>query len=52
MSGDRENQAHDWLVEPAKAELDPEGVAVHEWAVALYRDCYLEEEARHALLSA
>jgi non-heme Fe2+,alpha-ketoglutarate-dependent halogenase len=39
-------------VEPAKAELEPEGVAVHERAVALYRDCYLEEEARHARLSA
>jgi hypothetical protein len=39
-------------VEPPKAELDREGVAVHGRAVALYRDCYLEEEARHALLSA
>ena len=38
-------------VEPAKAELDPEGVAVHDRAVALYRDCYLEAEARHARLS-
>jgi ectoine hydroxylase-related dioxygenase (phytanoyl-CoA dioxygenase family) len=38
-------------VEPPKAELDPEGVAVHDRATALYRDCYLEEEARHALLS-
>jgi len=38
-------------VEPAKAELDSEGVAVHDRAVALYRDCYLEEEVRHALLS-
>ena len=35
-------------VEPPKAELDPEGMAVHDKAVALYRDCYLEEEARHA----
>ena len=43
---------HFELVEMAKAELDPEGVAVHDRAVALYRDCYLEEEARHALLSA
>ena len=42
---------HFELVEPPKAELDPEGVAVHDKAVALYRDCYLEEEARHALLS-
>ena len=39
-------------VEPAKAELDPEGVAVHDWAVALHRDCYREAEAQHALLSA
>ena len=29
----------------------PLEVAVHDKAVALYRDCYLEEEARHALLS-
>jgi hypothetical protein len=36
-------------VEPPKAKHDPEGVAVHDKAVALYRD--LEEEARHALLS-
>jgi hypothetical protein len=42
---------HFELVEMAKAELDPEGVAVHDRAVALYRDCYLEEEARHALLT-
>ena len=39
-------------VEPAKTELDAEGLAVHEKAVGLYRDCYLEEEARHARLSA
>jgi ectoine hydroxylase-related dioxygenase (phytanoyl-CoA dioxygenase family) len=39
-------------VEPAKAELDAEAVAVHERAVALYRDLYIEEEARHARLSA
>jgi non-haem Fe2+, alpha-ketoglutarate-dependent halogenase len=43
---------HFELIEPAKAELDREGVAVHDWAVARYRDCYLEEEARHARLSA
>jgi hypothetical protein len=41
----------DW-VGPAKAELDPEDLAIHDKAVALYRDCYLEEEARHAHLSA
>jgi hypothetical protein len=39
-------------VEPAQAELAPEAVAVHERAVALYRDLYVEEEARHARLSA
>jgi ectoine hydroxylase-related dioxygenase (phytanoyl-CoA dioxygenase family) len=39
-------------VEPAKAELDAEAVAVHERAVVLYRDLYIEEEARHARLSA
>jgi non-heme Fe2+,alpha-ketoglutarate-dependent halogenase len=39
-------------VEAAKAELDAESVAVHEGAVALYRDCYLEAEAQHALLPA
>lgn len=43
---------HFELVEPAKAELDPEGLAAHERAVGLYRDLYIEEEARHALLPA
>jgi non-haem Fe2+, alpha-ketoglutarate-dependent halogenase len=43
---------HFELVEPAKGELDPEGLAVHKRAVGLYRDLYVEEEARHALLSA
>jgi non-haem Fe2+, alpha-ketoglutarate-dependent halogenase len=43
---------HFELVDPAKAELDPEGLAVHKRAVGLYRDLYIEEEARHALLSA
>lgn len=43
---------HFEIVEPAKAELDPEGLAVHERAVGLYRDLYMEEEARHALLPA
>ncbi|MGH7043032.1 MAG: phytanoyl-CoA dioxygenase family protein [Acetobacteraceae bacterium] len=37
-------------VEPARAELDPDGVAVHDRAVGLYRDCYLEAERLHALL--
>jgi hypothetical protein len=39
-------------VEPAKTKLDPECVVVHSRAVALYRDCYLEEEGRHALFPA
>jgi non-heme Fe2+,alpha-ketoglutarate-dependent halogenase len=43
---------HFELVEPATTELAPEAVAIHDRAVALYRDCYLEEEARHARLSA
>lgn len=43
---------HFELIEPAKAELDRADIVVHDWAVARYRDCYLEEEARHALLSA
>jgi len=43
---------HFELVQPAQAELDAAGVAAHDRAVALYRDCYLEEEARHARLSA
>jgi hypothetical protein len=43
---------HFELVEPAAAELTPEAVAVHERAVVLYRDLYIEEEARHARLSA
>jgi ectoine hydroxylase-related dioxygenase (phytanoyl-CoA dioxygenase family) len=33
--------------EPARAERDPQGISNHERAVALYRDLYLEEEARH-----
>ena len=43
---------HFQLVEPAKEELTPEAVGVHERAVGLYRDLYIEEEARHARLSA
>jgi non-haem Fe2+, alpha-ketoglutarate-dependent halogenase len=39
-------------VEPPKAELDAASVATHERATTLYRNCYLEEEARHARLSA
>jgi hypothetical protein len=37
-------------VEPPQAELDAQSVATHERATTLYRNCYLEEEARHALL--
>jgi hypothetical protein len=47
-----DRHGHFERVEPAKAELDPESVAVHDRAVALYRDLYIEEEARHARLSA
>ena len=32
---------------PAQGELDAQGIANHERAVALYRDLYLQEEARH-----
>jgi hypothetical protein len=39
-------------VQPAKVELDAESVAIHDRAVALYRDLYIEEESRHARLSA
>jgi non-heme Fe2+,alpha-ketoglutarate-dependent halogenase len=39
-------------VAPAEAELNPEGIAVHERVVALYRNGYLEAEARHARLYA
>jgi hypothetical protein len=39
-------------VEPPKAELDSKSVAAHDRAVALYRQSYEEEEARHARLSA
>ena len=35
-------------VVPAEREFDAEGLAVHARAVALYRDAYLEAEARHA----
>ncbi len=38
-------------VEPPQAELDAQSVAAHERATTLYRNCYLEEEARHALVS-
>jgi hypothetical protein len=43
---------HFETVEPPKAELDAQSVAAHERATTLYRNCYLEEEARHARLSA
>lgn len=39
---------HFELVEGAQAELDAKGIATHQRAVGLYRDLYLEEEARHA----
>jgi hypothetical protein len=31
--------------------LDDEAVATHDRAMALYRDAYLEEEAKHAKLA-
>lgn len=43
---------HFELVGPPKAELNDEAVATHDRAMALYRDAYLEEEAKHAKLSA
>ncbi len=39
-------------VEPAQGELDATGIANHERAVSLYRDLYIEEEARHTALTA
>ena len=43
---------HFELVGPPAAELDDEAIATHDRAMALYRDAYLEEEAKHARLSA
>lgn len=43
---------HFETVESPKAELDAQSVATHAHATTLYRNCYLEEEARHARLSA
>ncbi len=40
------------LVEPPASELDTEAIATHERAMALYRDAYIEEERKHASLSA
>lgn len=40
--------AHFEQVGPPTAELDAEAVATHDHAMALYRDAYLEEEAKHA----
>ncbi len=34
-------------VEPPRAELDAQSVATHERATTLYRNSYLEQEARH-----
>ncbi len=39
-------------VSPPRSELDAESVAAHARATTLYRDCYLEEEQRHARLTA
>lgn len=48
----QDRSGHFERVAAATAELTPEAVAAHEWAVGLYRDAYLEEEARHERLSA
>lgn len=47
----RDRYGHFELLEPPRAEFDSSGLAAHERAVALYRDSYLEEEARHARLA-
>ena len=39
-------------VEPPQAELDVQSIATHERATTLYRNSYLEQEARHASLPA
>jgi len=43
---------HFELLQPATRELDDEGIAKHARAVGLYRDLYIEEEARHAAMAA
>ena len=47
-----DHYGHFERVEAPKAELDAKAVAVHDRAVSLYRQCYEEEEARHAGLFA
>jgi non-heme Fe2+,alpha-ketoglutarate-dependent halogenase len=42
---------HFETVEPPLGELDSEAVATHARAMALYRDAYIEEEARHARMT-
>jgi non-heme Fe2+,alpha-ketoglutarate-dependent halogenase len=36
------------LMQPATAELSPDGIRAHEKAVGIYRANYVEQEARHA----
>lgn len=43
-----DRHGHFVVVEPPQAELDARGVATHDRATTLYRNCYLQEEARHA----
>jgi non-heme Fe2+,alpha-ketoglutarate-dependent halogenase len=43
---------HFEMVGPPVAELDAQAVGTHDRAMALYRDAYLEEEAKHAKLTA
>ena len=47
-----DHYGHFEIIGPPNGELDSEAVATHERAMALYRDAYLEEEARHAQLTA
>lgn len=39
------------LMAPPEAELDASALAAHDRAVGLYRDNYIEQEARHAALA-
>jgi non-haem Fe2+, alpha-ketoglutarate-dependent halogenase len=47
-----DRHGHFERVEPAREELSTQGIATHARAVGLYRDLYLEEEARHAASAA
>lgn len=47
-----DRHGHFELVGPPESELDETALRTHERATGLYRDAYLEEEIRHAKLSA